>query len=84
MTPLFNRLLIEVNKEEIVSASGIIIPDTLEAKKLEQATVIAAGADCTVVKAGDTILFKEYSADTIEKGGKEYNFIEETDVLATV
>jgi len=81
MIPLFNNVLIEIQKQETVTTSGIILT-TAEDKKLEKATVLAVGEDCTKLKQGDTILFKSYSADTIELNRKEITFIKEEDVLA--
>lgn len=82
MTPLFDKLLIEIHKQEEVTSSGIYIATTDE-KKLEKAKVLAIGEDTQgKVQPGDTIVFKSYNADTIEIDQQEYSFIKEEDVLA--
>lgn len=79
--PLFNNILIEVQKAETITSSGIIL--TNEAENLEKAIVIALGPDCqTTLKENDTILLKSYSADTIKLDGKEYSFVKEEEILA--
>lgn len=80
MTPLFDKIQIEVHKTETVTSSGIHL--ATEQDKLEEATVVAVGSDCTVLKPGDSILFKSYSEDTIKINDKEYSFIKEEEALA--
>jgi chaperonin GroES len=79
--PLFDKVLIEVEKVENVTSSGIILSVETE-KKLEKATVKAVGEDVTKLKKGDIIIFKDYNYDTIEIDDEEYSFIKEEDVLA--
>jgi len=83
MIPLFNQVLIEIKKKELVTSSGIHLA-TAEDGKLEEATVIAVGDDCVKLKAKDRILFKSYSTDTIKLGGEDVSFIKEEDVLAII
>ena len=83
MKPLFDKVLISIEKEATHTSSGIILVNN-DDKKLEQATVLAIGPDVVTLQVGDTILFKSYSADTIELNGKEISFIKEEDALAVV
>lgn len=86
MTPLFENVLIEVEKvEEAKTASGILLPKE-EGKKLEKAMVRAKGSEALNdhIKVGDTILLKSFSYDTVELEGKEYSFVKESDILAVV
>lgn len=81
--PLSDRILIEVEKKAEVTSSGIYMPET-DDEKLERAIVVEVGDEVTNVKKGDAILFKGYSADTIDLEGEEVCFIKEEDVLATI
>ena len=84
MTPLFDKILIDIYKAETTTKSGIILT-TENDKKVEKAKVLKVGPDCvSQLKKGDTILFKGYSADTVAVDDKEYSFIKEEDVLAIV
>jgi len=83
MNPLFDKILIDIQKAETVTSSGIILSRN-EDQKLEKATILKLGPDCiSTLQEGDTILFKSYSSDAIELDGKEYSFIKEEDVLCT-
>ena len=83
MTPLFDKVLIQIQKAETLSSSGIYLPDKEE--KLEKATIIKMGPDCVSnLKENDTIVFKGYNADTIVIEDIEYHFIKEEDILACI
>jgi chaperonin GroES len=89
--PLGDRVVIKPLAREEVSASGIIIPDTVKKEKEERGTVIAVGAgrydgDDLVpmtVKKGDEVLFQTYK-DTIEIDGEDYYILEESSILAII
>lgn len=86
MIPLFENVLIEIEKvTEAKTASGLFLPSE-EGKKLEKATVRAKGKDTKNkhIKVGDTILLKSFTYDTVELDGKEYSFVKESDILAVV
>lgn len=82
MQPLFDKVLIGVEKAETMTTSGIILTRK-EDEKLERAVVLALGDDCTSrVKVGDRVVLKGYSYDTITLDGEEFSFIKEEDILA--
>lgn len=81
--PLFTNVAIEIEKAPDKTKFGLILTSEQD-KKLEQATVTALGDEVTVVKKGDKILFKGYSADTIVLDDKEVSFIKEEEILATL
>lgn len=84
--PLFDRVLIEIEKEKTVTNFGIILNENSD-KKLEKAIVLEVGEDVVKLKKGDTILFKAYSADTIKLDplkDEELSFIKEEDALAVL
>ena len=91
--PLSDRVVVRPSdKEEKVSVSGIIIPDTAK-EKPEQGKVIAVGAgkkteDGKVipleVKEGDVVLFTKYGPNEVKVDEKEYLIAKEEDILAII
>lgn len=93
LKPLSNQVLLEPIEEEKVTASGIVLPDTVEGAKSEQGKVLAVGPgkkndkgeiEAVVVKVGDKVLFKKYSPHEFELEGKKYLLAEEGDILAII
>lgn len=90
--PLSDKVLVKPLDAEAVTASGIVLPQTVEEKPM-QGKVIAVGPGKLSeegkrmpmsVKAGDTILFTKYSPDEVEVDGEDYLVIEEEKILAVV
>jgi len=91
--PLSDRLVVKPLSKEEVTASGIILPDTVEKERPEQGEVIAAGPGRLLengmraemsVKVGDKVVFKKYSPDEVKVEKEEYLVISESDVLAVI
>lgn len=92
--PLGDRVVVKPFAGEEVSASGIIIPDTVKKEKAERGTVVATGpgkwnedADRLVpmtVKKGDHVLFEQTYRDPIEIDGEEYYIFSESSILAII
>lgn len=90
--PLGDRVLVKPGTEEIKTASGIIIPDTIDREKPEQGKVIAVGEGRfddgalipVSVKAGDTVVFSKYGYDSVKIDGDEYYIIKEGNLLAVI
>jgi len=91
LTPVGGNILVEPLNEETVTASGIVLPDTVSKEKPQKGKVTALGSGKLDqnsklinfnVKVGDTIIFKKYGPDEIELGDNKYLIMEETDVLA--
>ncbi len=90
--PLSDKVLVKPLDAEAVTASGIVLPQTVEEKPM-QGEVIAVGPGKLSeegkrmpmsVKPGDTILFTKYSPDEVEVDGEEYLVIEEEKILAVI
>ncbi|MDQ0257774.1 chaperonin GroES [Evansella vedderi] len=90
--PLGNRVVIEVRKQEEMTASGIVLPDKAKEKPTE-GTVVAVGQGTLLdngkhmpleVKEGDLILFNKYAGTEVKLDGKEYLILKESDILAIV
>ena len=91
--PLNDKVVIEPLSAEEVTASGIVLPDTVDKEKPQQGKVMAVGPGKLnedgerlpmSVKKGDTVLFTKYAPDEVEIDGEEYLVIEEEKILAIV
>jgi len=93
--PLGDRVLIkpDIQEEGVVTASGIIIPDTVNKEKPEKGTVLAVGDgrindDGKVipmsVKVGDKVIFSKYGPDEITVDDEEYFILSESSILAII
>lgn len=93
--PLRDRVLVRPLSEEELegkTASGIIIPETIDKEKPEQGEVIAVGEggydDGTLipppVKVGDRVVFSRYGYDEVKYEGEEYFIIKSDNILAVI
>lgn len=92
--PLGDRILLkpEEVRNEKVTDSGIIIPDTVNKEKPEQGIVIAVGEGRwedgqrvpVSVKVGDKVVFSRYGYEEVKVDGQEYYILEEKNVLAII
>ena len=87
--PLGSRVVIEPLKEEKMTESGIVIPDSAEKRPIK-GRVVAVGEgkindkgerQILSVKEGDTVLFKEYGPEKIKIGERELLIADEEDIL---
>jgi|TARA_B100001964_G_C13763021_1_gene392587 chaperonin GroES len=91
--PLGDRVIVKPLAEEEVTASGIVLPDTVDKEKPEQGEVIAVGAGKRLdsgeispmsVKVGDKVVFKKYSADEVKVDGEEVLVVAEDDIVGII
>ncbi len=91
--PVNDYILIEPEKEETQTASGLYIPDTADKEKPQKAKVVAVGPgklgrdgkrEPLSVKKGDTVLYSKYGPTEVKLGQDEYQFIQESDVIAVL
>ena len=92
LKPLGDRLIVQANEEDEVTASGIVLPDTAK-EKPQKGKVLAVG-DGEVkedgsrrpldVKKGDEVLYSKYGGTEITVDGDELLVLRESDVLAKV
>src|SRR3989344_1362378 len=92
--PLGDRVLVQATSgEDKKTASGIIIPETVDKEKPEIGKVIAVGVGRTnddgkviplKVKKGDTVLFSKFGPDEIKIDGEEYLILSESNILAII
>ena len=92
--PLGDRVVVKPSdkNEEKVSASGIIIPDTVNKEKPAKGKVVAVGPGKyddgdlipMSVKVGQTVLFSKYGYDEVKINGEEYYILSESQILAVI
>ena len=89
--PLGDNIVVKLLKKEETTASGIVLPDTMDEKKKAEGEVMAVGLGKILkngqraqmeVMVGQKILFKKWGGDDVEVDGKEYKIINQEDVLA--
>ena len=91
LTPLGDKVVLKVIKEEEKTKSGIIL--TGEAKeKPQQAEVVAVGPGGIVdgeevkmqVKVGDIVIYSKYSGTDVTLEDEDYIIVSQSDILAIV
>ena len=90
--PLHDRVLVRRVEAEEKTAGGIIIPDTAKEKPQEGEVVSvgsgARGDDGNItpldVKAGDRILFGNWSGTEVRLNGEDLLIMKESDILGIV
>ena len=83
--PLADRVLVNTEKTESKTASGIIIPDTAQ-EKTQVAVVIAVGDDKEKIKVkdGDRIMYDKYSGTNIKIDGEDHLILKADDIIAII
>ncbi len=91
--PLNDRVLLEAVKEER-KKGGIILPETIEKERPQEAIVIAVGPGkwdedgakrmAMSIKKGDKVLFTKYGPNEIKVDEKEYLIAREDDIMAII
>ncbi len=90
LVPLADRLVITPLKQDEVTASGLVIPDTAK-EKPQQGEVVSVGPGRLDdngkrvpidVAPGDRILYAKYTGTEIKLDGDEYIVLQDKDVLA--
>jgi chaperonin GroES len=82
--PLFDKVLIQPEKAEEKTASGIYIPDTAKQDKPQFGEIIAIGEKVNTVKIGQKVVFPKYGPVELILEGQEYLIVKEEDILATL
>ena len=80
--PLKDRVVAIKEVATTQTKSGILLGEAKE--QPAYAVVEAVGPEVKAVKAGDKIIFKEYSTSEIKLDEKNYIIVEEKDILATL
>ena len=87
LKPVGNRVLLEVQKVEETTASGLVLPDSAKEKPLK-GEVIAVGNGTKdeemILKPGDQVLYGKYAGTEVHADGKSYIIMRQSDILATI
>ena len=92
LVPLFDKVVLEKEKMEETTKSGIVLPRQDDKEKPGQAVVVAVGPGGVVdgkeismqVKKGQHVLFSRYAGTEVELEGKKYTVVKQSDILAIV
>lgn len=95
IVPVGDRVLVKpLSPEEAgkTTATGIIIPDTVDKEKPERGRVIAVGEGKYEngkllpprVRVGDLVMFSKYGYDEIKVEDEEYFILREDSILAII
>ncbi|MBU0612877.1 co-chaperone GroES [Patescibacteria group bacterium] len=79
LKPLGDRIIVKPIKEEEVTASGIILPDTAEKEQKSEGVIIALGEGERIkelgLKEGDKVIFGKYAGEEFKEGDEEYKIL---------
>jgi chaperonin GroES len=85
--PLGDRVLVIAIKEEEVTKSGIVLPETAKEKKAE-GEIIALGNGEKLTKLnlaiGQKVVFGKYAGDDLKVDDKKYKILNHEDLLAVI
>ena len=90
--PLYDNVVVKRQEEETVSAGGIVLPGSAQ-EKPNQGEVVAVGNGRVLdngeivaleVKVGDTVLFGQYSGNTVKVDGDELMIMRENEIFGVV
>jgi len=86
--PLGPRVLVKPVKEEEITKSGIVLPDTIDKDKKAEGEIVAIGngekLDQLNLKVGQTIIYGKYSGEEVKIDGQDYKIVSYDDMLAVI
>ncbi|OGH71703.1 MAG: co-chaperone GroES [Candidatus Magasanikbacteria bacterium RIFCSPLOWO2_01_FULL_43_20b] len=91
--PLGDRVLVKPIKEEEVTKSGIVLPDTVDKEKKMEGEVVAVGPGKMLdsgerakmeVKVGDKVIFEKWGGEEVKVEKEEYKILSAEKILAIV
>jgi len=92
--PIGDRILVQQLKQEEVTASGIVLPASVEKEKKAQGKIVALGNGEEIqklgLKIGDVVVFGKYSGEEIEINNEDFKILnvskekDDSDILAIV
>src|SRR5437660_259049 len=92
LKPLGDRVVVEPQEQESMTASGLVLPDTAK-EKPQRGTVLAVGPGARDdggrrvaldVSVAETVLFAKYVGTEFKVDGKKLLILKESDLLAIV
>lgn len=92
LKPIGDKIIVEPEKEEEKTKSGIVLPDTAK-EKPQKGKVIAVGPGKILdngqrspmeVNEGDIVIYSKYAGTEIKIEDKEYLILSDRDILAVL
>lgn len=86
LVPVNQHVVLDLSEDntELVTSSGIIIPDTAKEKPFWARVVAVGNIENSEVAVNDLVVFKKYSGTEVEFEGNKYLLIPYADLLAKV
>jgi chaperonin GroES len=85
LQPINQQVLLDLSESKMKqTASGIIIPDTVEEKPMFAKVLSLSNIENPEINVGETVLFKKYSGTEIEFEGRKYLLMPYADILAKI
>lgn len=90
--PLHDRVVVRRKEEETTTASGIVLPGSAK-EKPNQGEVLAVGTgriqsngdvQALAVNVGDTVMFGQYSGQTVKIDGEELLIMKEEEIYGVI
>ena len=90
--PLDDRVVVRQLEAEVVTAGGIVLPDTAK-EKPQKGEILAIGPGRLLdngdrggmsVKVGDRVFFGKYSGTEVKVEGEELKIMRESDILGVI
>jgi len=91
--PLHDHVVVKPVVENEMTASGIVLPGTIEKERPERGEVVAIGEGRfsktgeripMCVKVGDVVVFKNYPVTEIKIDGQDLLVVKEEDIMAVL
>jgi chaperonin GroES len=92
LQPLGDRVVVEREESEAITAGGIVLPDSAKDKPA-RGTIVSVGDGRMLdngtraafqIKVGDRVLFTSYAGETFKIGDRDLMLMREEDVLAII
>lgn len=87
LKPLLKRVVLKSKEVEEKTAGGLVLPSSAQKEDNQIGEIVAIGSDIDekdVVKVGDTVVYKPYSATKVDQDGEEFYIVDHEDILAIV
>lgn len=90
--PLYDNVVVKRQEQEAVSAGGIVLPGSAK-EQPNQGEIVAVGEGALLdsgetralqVKVGDTVVFGNYSGNTIKVDGEELIIMKESEIFGVI
>lgn len=85
INPLGENVLVKIEKEDIKTKSGLVLPETTSSEKPQRGKVVAVGEDKKIkVKKNQRVIFAKYSGTELKIDQEDYLILKNEDILAIV